>query len=63
VPEWMVDLLLPRTDDGVTVQWAVMIPFWLVVVLTTRHWSKDARLLIWGMATMNLAWFLLRMAH
>ena len=59
----MVDLLLPRTDDGVTVQWAVMIPFWLVVVLTTRHWSKDARLLIWGMATMNLAWFLLRMAH
>ena len=63
VPEWMVDLLLPRTDDGVTVQWAVMLPFWLVVVVATRRWSKDARMLIWGLATINLAWFLLRMAH
>lgn len=63
VPEWMLDLLLPRTDAGVYVQWAVMGTFWLLVIGFTRRRSKDARLFIWGLATVNLAWFMIRMAH
>lgn len=63
MPEWTLDLLLPRTDAGVYVQWAVMMPLWLAVLIATRRWSKDARLFIWGLATVNLAWFMIRMAH
>ena len=59
----MLDLLLPRTDAGVAVQWAVMAPFWLIVLVATRRWSKDSRLLLWGLATVNVAWFMIRMAH
>ncbi len=59
----MLDLLLPRTDAGVHVQWAVVAPFWLAVIVATRRWSKDTRLFIWGLATVNLAWFMIRMAH
>ncbi len=59
----MTDLLLPRTDDGVTVQWLIMVPFWLIVAVSARRLPRDVQLLIWGLATMNLAWFLLRMAH
>jgi hypothetical protein len=63
VPEWMNDLLLPRTDDGVTVQWLIMVPLWLIVSFAARRLPREVQLLIWGLATMNLAWFLLRMAH
>jgi len=63
VPEWMTDLLLPRTDDGVTAQWLIMVPFWLIVAVSARRLPRDIQLFIWGLATMNLAWFLLRMAH
>jgi len=59
----MLDLLLPRTDGGVYVQWTVMGVFWLIVLVAIRRWSKDARLFIWGLATVNLAWFMIRMAH
>lgn len=59
----MLDLLLPRTDAGVYVQWAVMAPAWLIVMIATRRWSKDTRLLLWGLATVNVAWFMIRMAH
>lgn len=59
----MLELLLPRTDAGVYVQWVVMGFVWLIVLIATRRWSKDARLFIWGLATVNLAWFMLRMAH
>lgn len=63
VPEWMLDLLLPPTDNGARAQWVAAAMLWLVVLVATRRWSKDARLLLWGLATVNLAWFLLRMAH
>lgn len=59
----MLELLLPRTDAGVYVQWAVMVPLWLTLLITTRQWSKDARLFMWGLATVNVAWFMIRMAH
>ena len=59
----MLELLLPRTDAGVYVQWAVMGPLWMIVMIATRRWSKETRLLLWGLATVNLAWFMIRMAH
>lgn len=59
----MLELLLPRTDAGVYVQWAVMGAFWFGALIATRRWSKDARLLVWGIATVNLAWFMIRMVH
>ena len=59
----MLELLLPRTDAGVAVQWLVASGFWLVVLVTSRRIDHSLRLLLWGLATINLAWFMLRMAH
>jgi hypothetical protein len=57
------ELLLPRTDAGVAVQWAVMVPFWLLVLWSTRRRPKDYRIFIAGLAMMNLAWFAVRAVH
>jgi hypothetical protein len=37
--------------------------FWVLVIVSTRAWSKDYRLFVYGLATMNLAWFALRAVH
>ncbi len=63
VKDLLLDLVLPRTDRAVFVQWAVMIPFWVIVVITTRRLSKDVRTFIVGLAFVNLAWFAFRMVH
>lgn len=63
MPEFLVDLALPKTDRAVAIQWAVMVPLWLAVFYFTRKQSKDARLFIYGVAMLNLAWFAFRTVH
>lgn len=63
MPEILLDLLLPETDRGVAIQWALMVPFWLVVLTLTRKQPKDIRLFVAGLAMLNLAWFGARMIH
>ncbi len=63
MPQFLVDLALPKTDAAVLVQWVVMVPFWLVVFFGVRKMSKDARLFFYGVAMLNLAWFAFRTVH
>ncbi len=59
----IVDLLLPRTDAGVAVQWAIMVPVWIVSIIATRRWPRDFRHFVYGLIMMNLAWFAIRAVH
>jgi hypothetical protein len=61
--DFLLDLVLPPSDQAVMIQWAVMVPFWLVVLGVTRHRSKDTRTFIIGLAVLNLAWFVARTIH
>ena len=63
MPQFLVDLALPKTDSMVFVQWAVMIPFWGLVFFGIRKLSKDTRLFFYGVAMLNLAWFACRTVH
>lgn len=63
MPEFLLDLLLPKTDRIVAIQWMIMIPFWLVVIVLTRKMPKETRLFIYGLAMLNLAWFAARTVH
>jgi hypothetical protein len=63
MPELLLDLLLPETDRGVALQWAIMLPFWLIVFIATRRQSQDIRVFIYGLAMLNLAWFAARTIH
>jgi hypothetical protein len=63
VPEFLLDLLLPKTDRVVFIQWTVMAPFWLAVIVATRRQSKDIRTFVYGLAMINLAWFAARTVH
>ncbi len=63
MPEFLLDLLLPKTDRAVTIQWAIMAPVWLIVIVLTRKMQKDTRLFIYGLAMLNLAWFGARAIH
>ena len=59
----IVEFLLPRTDAGVAAQWAVLTPVWALVIWKTWNIQHDVRLLVWGVLSINVAWFLIRMAH
>jgi hypothetical protein len=61
--DFLLDLVLPPSDRAVMIQWAVMVPFWLAVLVVTRHRSKDTRTFIIGLAVLNLAWFAARTIH
>ena len=63
MPEFLLDLLLPKTDRTVAIQWLVMTPFWLVTNFAVRKQSKDVRLFVAGLAMLNLAWFAARTVH
>lgn len=63
MPQFLIDLALPKTDAAVFVQWAVMVPFWLGMFVATRKASKDARTFVYGVAMLNLAWFAFRTVH
>jgi len=59
----IIDFLLPKTDAGVYFQWASGLIFWLIVIFLTRKKQKDIRLLIYGLAIFNCAWFAIRTLH
>ena len=61
--EFLLDVLLPKTDRIVAIQWAVMTPFWLVMFWLTRRQPKDIRTFVYGLAMLNLAWFAARTVH
>lgn len=63
MPDFLLDLLLPRTDRVVAIQWLVMTPFWLIIFVLVRHQPKDTRLFVYGLAMLNLAWFAARTVH
>lgn len=58
----MIELLLPRTDEGAAVQAIVAaVVFAVVLVAVRRH--AEVRLLVAGLAVMTAAWFALRTVH
>ena len=63
MPDVVVDLLLPTTDRAVLIQWMVMVPFWLFVLVAVRRQDKDVRTFVLGLAMVNLAWFAARTVH
>ena len=61
--EFFLDILLPKTDRMVFIQWIVMAMFWAITFVATRGWSKDTRTFVYGLAMLNLAWFAARTVH
>ncbi len=57
-----MELLLPRTDQGVLAQLAVAIVVLTGAVFVFRR-DPDVRLLVIGIAVMTSAWFALRALH
>lgn len=63
MPDALVDLLLPATDRAVAIQWAVMVPFWILALVAVRGRDRDIRTFVVGLAVINLAWFAARTVH
>ena len=63
VGEFLLDLLLPKTDQVVFIQWGVAALVWPVVLFFARNASKDVRTFVIGLAVLNLAWFAARTVH
>lgn len=61
--EFLLDVLLPRTDRMVAIQWMIAIPLWIAAVVMTRKIDRDLKHFVWGVCLMNLAWFSIRAAH
>ena len=61
--DFLLDLVLPETDQAVAVQWAVMGVVWSVLTIVTWRADRDIRHFVWGCATLNLGWFMARMVH
>ncbi len=61
--ELLRDLALPKSDRAVFIQWAIVASFWIAVFIAIRHRSRDARMFVYGVAMLNLAWFALRTVH
>lgn len=61
--EFLLDVMLPKTDRIVAIQWIVMASVWAVVIPLTWRQERDIRHFVWGMAMLNLAWFSARVVH
>ncbi|MGY9083914.1 MAG: hypothetical protein ACKVK3_15030 [Acidimicrobiales bacterium] len=61
--ELALDIVLPKTDRVVAVQWAIMGPVWLFVLALSWQCERDIRHFLWGVCMINFAWFLARMVH
>ena len=59
----VVDLLLPRTDRVVAIQWIVMSVLWVVAIAAVWHQPRDIRQFVLGLVMVNLGWFGVRMIH
>ena len=63
VGEFLLDLLLPKTDRVVFIQWGIAAAFWPVALFMTRKAAKDTRTFVIGLAVLNIAWFAARTVH
>lgn len=63
VPDWLLDLLLPTTDRAATTQWLVAAVVFAGLLPVAFRRNREVGLLVTGIATCTLAWFLIRMAH
>lgn len=63
VSELLLDLVLPKTDQTVAIQWAIMGPIWLLAIGFSWQVERDIRHFIWGLCMINFAWFMARMIH
>lgn len=61
--EFFLDIVLPKTDRVVFIQWIVAAIFWPPVLWLTRKLDRDIRHFIYGLAMMNLALFAARTVH
>jgi len=61
--EFLLDIALPKTDRVVAIQWAVMGPIWLFLIGLSWQFERDIRHFLWGICTINFAWFMFRMVH
>lgn len=58
----MIDLLLPRTDNGAAAQAAIALVVFLVALVAVRR-NPDLRMFVLGVGTITAAWFALRTVH
>ena len=61
--EFLLDVVLPKTDRVVAIQWAVVGAIWLVLIALSWQYDRDIRHFLWGITLSNFAWFLARMIH
>lgn len=59
----LLDIVLPKTDRIVAIQWLVMGPIWLFLVAYSWGRERDIRHFIQGLCLITFAWFLARMIH
>ena len=60
--DWLLDLVLPRSDRAVAIQLIVVVPLFLMWIVLARR-NRDHLLLAVGVAVITLAWFALRTLH
>ena len=58
-----LDIVLPRTDRIVAIQWAIMGPLWLFFVGLSWGYERDIRHFIQGVCLITFSWMLARMIH
>lgn len=58
-----MDLLLPETDRGATIQIVVAAVLWSLVIPWSRRWRSEYRLFVIGLAVITFAWFGARAIH
>ena len=61
--EFILDLLLPKTDRAVGVQFAAMAVVWAIVLPWSFRWRNEYRTFVVGLALLNVAWFGARAIH
>ena len=61
--ELLLDLLLPKTDRTVAIQWIVAAVVWFTAIWLVRKQDRDIRHFVLGLAVANLAWFAFRTVH
>ena len=61
--DFFLDLVLPKTDRVVAIQWIVMSVVWTIALIAVRAQSRDIRHFVLGLAVFNLAWFAARTVH
>lgn len=59
----LLDIVLPKTDRVVAIQWAIMGPIWLLGIGFSWQLERDLKHFVWGLCMINFAWFMARMIH